>query len=78
MTESHNRRDFLAAATASVMAPSGARSPADSPSSSPIVDTHVHLWDLSRFRLGWLEPGSPLHRNFQWDDYREATRAWTW
>jgi L-fuconolactonase len=75
MTGSHSRRDFLATATVAALAPSGARRPARPPSPLPIIDTHVHLWDLSRFRLAWLEPGSPLHRNFSWDDYREATQG---
>jgi L-fuconolactonase len=39
----------------------------------PIVDTHQHLWDLSRFSLPWIEPGSPLARSFLMADYREAT-----
>ena len=39
----------------------------------PIVDTHQHLWDLSRIRLTWLSP--PLDRSFTPKDYAEATRG---
>ncbi len=39
----------------------------------PIVDTHQHLWDLSRFKLRWLSP--PLDRSFTPKDYLEATRG---
>ncbi len=37
-----------------------------------IVDTHVHLWDLNRFRLPWLEKDSPLARSHVMKDYRTA------
>ena len=37
-----------------------------------IVDTHQHLWDLSKFEWPWLK-GSPLDRSFVTKDYREAT-----
>lgn len=43
--------------------------------SFPIIDTHQHLWDLSRFRLPWIKPGSPLARNFLMADYRKATEG---
>lgn len=39
----------------------------------PIVDTHVHVWDLTTFRLPWLAQGSPLHRSYDWSDYQRAT-----
>ncbi|HLJ94879.1 MAG TPA: amidohydrolase family protein [Gemmataceae bacterium] len=39
----------------------------------PIVDTHQHLWDLTRFRLPWNKAGSPLARNFLMVDYLNAT-----
>jgi len=42
-------------------------------SSVPIVDTHQHLWDLSKFKLTWLEP--PLDRSFTTRDYIEASRG---
>jgi L-fuconolactonase len=39
----------------------------------PIVDTHQHLWDLSRFRLPWLQGAGPINRSFTMKDYLEAT-----
>ncbi len=41
----------------------------------PIVDTHQHLWDLSRLQLNWhANPGfQPLARNHLLDDYRAAS-----
>ena len=38
----------------------------------PIVDTHLHLWDLQRFRLPWIAKGSPLARSFVMKDYQAA------
>ncbi len=39
----------------------------------PIVDTHQHLWDLTKFRLPWIKEGSPLARSFLMPDYVSAT-----
>jgi L-fuconolactonase len=39
----------------------------------PIVDTHQHMWDLSKFKLRWLSP--PLDRSFTLKDYLEATQG---
>src|SRR5260370_17160736 len=39
----------------------------------PIVDTHQHLWDLTKFRLPWQKEGSPLARSFLMSDYLSAT-----
>ncbi len=41
----------------------------------PIIDTHQHLWDLSRFRLPWLGGGGPLARNHLMGDYLEAAQG---
>lgn len=41
--------------------------------SIPIVDTHQHLWDLSKLKLTWLRP--PLDRSFTTEDYIEATQG---
>lgn len=37
-----------------------------------IIDTHQHLWDLDRFRLSWLKPGTQLARNHTLADYQMA------
>lgn len=41
----------------------------------PIIDTHVHLWDLDRFRLPWLEEGGPLDRDHLPEDYLRAAEG---
>jgi L-fuconolactonase len=38
----------------------------------PIVDAHVHLWDVSRLRYSWLSRVPPLNRNHLVADYRRA------
>jgi predicted TIM-barrel fold metal-dependent hydrolase len=40
-----------------------------------IVDTHQHLWDLSKLRLSWLKADSELGRNYVMKDYLEATQG---
>ena len=47
----------------------------DGPGKTPIVDTHQHLWDLSRFRLPWLKGAAKLDRSFLMNDYRRATEG---
>jgi len=39
----------------------------------PIVDTHQHLWDLSKLRLSWLKDAGALNRSYLMKDYLEAT-----
>src|SRR5438128_338682 len=41
----------------------------------PVVDTHQHLWDLTKFRLPWIQKASPLARSFLLSDYRSATQG---
>jgi len=41
--------------------------------SLPIVDTHQHLWDLTKFRLPWLKEVTALARSYVTKDYLEAT-----
>ncbi|HEX4609047.1 MAG TPA: twin-arginine translocation signal domain-containing protein, partial [Urbifossiella sp.] len=81
-----NRREFLAAsATASAAAAASPalaqpKGPNVTPAPAfPIVDTHQHLWDLSRFRLAWFNPntaeGKILGHTFLPPQYAEATRG---
>lgn len=69
-----NRREFLASSlTATALAaPAGAE---EKTAMLPVVDTHQHLWDLSRFRLPWVKPGDLLARSFVPDDYKKATEG---
>jgi L-fuconolactonase len=68
MSPAPTRRDFLGTASAALLAGASAP-PQEFP---PIIDTHVHLWDLSRFHLAWLEGAPTLNRNFLWEDYRRT------
>lgn len=69
-----DRRTLLkSSAVAAVAAWNPLSSAAESQDHPPIVDTHQHLWDRSRFRLAWISPGSVLDRNFLLEDYDKAT-----
>lgn len=40
----------------------------------PLIDTHLHLWDLNHLDYPWLQdPENLLSRNFLLADYQEAT-----
>jgi L-fuconolactonase len=42
----------------------------------PIIDTHLHVWDLKRFRLPWLDrAGERLNRSYVPEDYAKATEG---
>ena len=41
----------------------------------PIVDCHQHLWDLTKFKLSWLQPGTLLGKSYQMDDYLKAAEG---
>lgn len=42
----------------------------------PIIDSHVHVWDLKQFHLPWLDHNTaPLNRDYSVADYRDATKA---
>ncbi len=83
MTDTVSRRDFLTTVAAGVTAGSFAL---DSMASAQdqtvteqlaIIDTHQHLWDLTKFKLAWHkdEETKPLQRSFVMSDYLEATKG---
>jgi len=39
----------------------------------PIVDSHLHLWDPTRFRMGWLDGLERLNRPHVLEDFDAAT-----
>jgi predicted TIM-barrel fold metal-dependent hydrolase len=41
----------------------------------PVIDTHQHLWDLSKFELPWLTDYETLRRNYTLDDYWQAAEG---
>ena len=43
-----------------------------------ITDTHLHLWDVSRFRLPWLSAVPALNHDVSWQDYRALVGQDTW
>ncbi len=49
--------------------------PVQSAAALPLVDTHQHLWDLTRLRLPWIRHGEPLDRSFLVKDYLEAAQG---
>jgi predicted TIM-barrel fold metal-dependent hydrolase len=66
-----NRREFLAATAAVPVALAVAK---DEPM-FPVVDTHQHLWDLSKFQLAWVKAGDPLAVSHTPKEYAEATKG---
>lgn len=63
------QRTGLTLAAASAVSPAGA---ADAPAPSPMIDTHQHLWDISKFRMAWLANAETLNHSFLPADYRKA------
>lgn len=73
-----NRRHFLQSTAATfgavAMEPSARAGERGQPRPIPIVDTHLHLWDLDRFRLPWVKKDSVLARSHVMKDYLTAAQ----
>ena len=72
------RRQFLKSAAATALTCSVypfVRSNDKDPKMLPIIDTHQHLWDLKKFRLPWIKPGSVLAKDYLMSDYLKATEG---
>lgn len=71
-----SRRSFVASMAATTTVLTQAIAADDKEKGQPrIVDTHVHLWDLKRLSLPWIEKDSPLARSYVMTDYQAATRG---
>lgn len=77
-----NRRQFLSqsSATATASLAAAAFFPAARASAQPAVnseidtiDCHQHLWDLTKFTLPWIKPGTLLGKSYVMADYLAAT-----
>jgi L-fuconolactonase len=78
-----DRRDFLkvSAATAASLTVAGNMSHSTAAegnvdqSAIPVCDTHLHLWDLDKFKLPWLssEGVQSINRSFVMKDYLQTT-----
>jgi L-fuconolactonase len=64
------RREFLVTAAASAVTVSAL--PAKAAPMTPAIDTHQHLWDLTRLKLNWVTPGHALAANFTPKEYAAA------
>jgi predicted TIM-barrel fold metal-dependent hydrolase len=70
-----DRRRFLqhaASLTAAFVAGHAAAAPKET-GMLPIVDTHQHLWDLTKFRLPWLKKDDVFNKSHVMSDYLTAT-----
>lgn len=68
-----NRRDFLSAAAGVTLTAAAAAK--DDPKMAPVIDTHQHLWDLTKIRLSWVKQGDPLNQSFTPTDYAAASEG---
>lgn len=74
-----DRRQFIASSAAalgaSVLAANSLPAAGAQGQPLPIVDCHQHLWNLERFRLPWIKPGTLLGKTYSIEDYLEAAKG---
>lgn len=83
----HERRRFLQTTTATLLggatmydvitplATEAQEKPVTDLNAFPIVDTHQHLWDVSKFTLAWHKEAPKLAKSHVMSDYFAATRG---
>jgi L-fuconolactonase len=72
------RREFMQSTAAALAAPTIASVAlaADDAPDALIIDTHQHLWDLSRQKLPWLESAEEvLKHDYRTEEYLAATKG---
>jgi predicted TIM-barrel fold metal-dependent hydrolase len=85
MMDTISRREFLTTASAAAAAasvaldiePIASAQEKKMPDEIALIDTHQHLWDLSKFKLPWHQGDDtkPLQRSFVMSDYLDATKG---
>jgi len=77
MDHNKNRREFLQATGALTLCGILRQVPDSKQEKKmiPIIDSHQHLWDLKKFRLPWIKPGSILAKDHLMTDYLKATEG---
>ncbi len=74
-----SRRSFLGRSAAAIVGSAAAlpapwlpAHEAETDGRPALVDTHLHLWDLQRFELPWIDQTSPLNRSYLLEDFQAA------
>jgi predicted TIM-barrel fold metal-dependent hydrolase len=67
-----HRRQFLATTAAVAAAPLLLAADPKDAKMLPAIDTHQHLWDLSKLKLSWLKKGSEFDQSFTPKEYAAA------
>jgi L-fuconolactonase len=71
------RRHFVQSSAAVALVASSTRLFAadEKQANLPIVDCHQHLWDLTKFKLPWITPGTLMGKNYVEEDYLKAAEG---
>jgi L-fuconolactonase len=44
--------------------------------SIPIIDSHIHLWDIKRLSYSWLDQVNMIKQDFFIEDYQQASKSY--
>lgn len=65
------RREFLGWSAAAAAAGTTGLA-AEAGATEPVVDSHVHIWDLDKLQPPWLAGAGELNQNARWQEYKQA------